>query len=62
MENMTLTLEQLAEIFHVTPKTMKYISATTPERLPPRIEYKGRRVLFLKSDVEKWLKERSQAI
>ena len=60
--NLTIDLEELATILHLSPSTVKQMAHTKKHagRLPPRLDHGGRKVLFLRSDVEAWLKERGQ--
>jgi predicted DNA-binding transcriptional regulator AlpA len=57
--NLTLNIAELAKILHMSTNTARQLASKHPDRLPPRIDHGGRRVLFLRSTVEKWLEERS---
>jgi predicted DNA-binding transcriptional regulator AlpA len=53
----TITIKQLAVILNRSPATIATEASKTPEKLPPRLILPGsRRVLWLKEDVEAWLK------
>lgn len=58
-DSLTLEIKDVAELLHISIHTARQLVSTEPERLPPRLNVGGRRVLFLRSAVEKWLEERS---
>lgn len=54
----TLTLEELAEILHKSPHSIKSDLKRNPECLPPVLQIKkAKRLLWRLSDVEKWLED-----
>jgi predicted DNA-binding transcriptional regulator AlpA len=60
MAQLVLDIKQLAEVLHMSANTVRQLASQHPDRLPPRIQHGGRRVLFLRSAVEKWLQDRSR--
>jgi predicted DNA-binding transcriptional regulator AlpA len=54
-----LTLEQVAGLLHMSHSTAKRLVHVSPERFPPRFEHGGKKVLFHKAAVEKWMLDRS---
>ena len=58
----TLTVEDLAEILHMEPKSLHNRVYQRPETLPESLKIPGsRRVLWFETTVLKWLKECSRA-
>ena len=54
----TLTIKDLAGILNRSPATIATEVTKAPQKLPPRLHLPGsRRVLWLQSDVEKWINE-----
>jgi predicted DNA-binding transcriptional regulator AlpA len=54
---MTFNIEQLAKILDISEATLRKKLCVEPESLPPRLKLpKGRKVLWLKDDVEEWLR------
>lgn len=52
----TLGIKDLAEILKKSPYSIATDVTKAPHKLPPRLMLPGnRRVLWLKSDVEKWI-------
>jgi hypothetical protein len=53
-----LTIEQLAELLHRTPSSIRTDRNRNPERLPPSFNLPGSRKVLYKADiVENWLDE-----
>lgn len=59
-QNLTIDIKGLAEIMQLSAVTVRQLASKQPDRLPPRIDHGGRKVLFLRSEVEKWLQARCQ--
>lgn len=59
-EKPTLNIDELAKILHMSANTVRQLASKSPDRLPPRIKHGGRRVLFLRTTVDKWLRDRSE--
>ena len=54
----TLTIPDLARILRRSETTVATEVSKAPHKLPPRLHLPGsRRVLWLESDVHKWLKD-----
>lgn len=60
-DDLTMDMTQLAAVLRLSPSRVKQLSSLDPDRLPPRIGHGGRKVLFLRSVVEEWLRDRSAA-
>lgn len=56
---LTYDIAEVAEILNLKLTTARQLASTDPERLPPRINTGGRKVLFLRSVVHHWLEQRS---
>lgn len=57
----TLTIEDLAFILNRSPATVATEVTKFPEKLPPRFYLpNSRRVLFLKEDVDNWMREQQE--
>lgn len=57
MKDLTLDLIEVAKLLHISYHTARRLAHSEPDRLPPRLRTGGRRVLFLRTDVEEWLKK-----
>ncbi len=58
-EHTVMNMEQLAELLHYTPKSLKFKLYTNPDSLPPRI--KGmKKPLWLAKVVYAWLENSSR--
>lgn len=54
----TITIKELAAILNRSPATISTEISKAPHKLPPRLVLPGsRKVLWLKSDVEDWIRE-----
>jgi hypothetical protein len=54
------SIEQLADILQISPKTLRNNRCNHPERVPPAIKVGGK-VLWHPLDVEKWLNNLSRS-
>lgn len=54
----TLTIKELATVLKRSPTTIATEVTKAPHKLPPRLKLPGsRKVLWLATDVERWLDE-----
>jgi predicted DNA-binding transcriptional regulator AlpA len=54
----TLDVNQIGELLHKTPGTIRMDASRHPHRLPPRLRIPGSRtLLWLESDVQEWLEK-----
>lgn len=61
MEKLTLTLDELAETLGKAPNTIYQDLHRKPDRVPPPLRVPGtRKLLWLRSDVEAWLRQFTQ--
>ena len=52
----TLSVTDIANLLHKTPRTIREDARRRPHSLPPRLRIPGSdRMLWLESDVEEWL-------
>lgn len=59
----TLSIKELSEILRRSPTTIATDVTRAPQKLPPRLKLPGsRRVLWLRSDVEEWLKKHRELV
>lgn len=56
MPDTLMTIEQLAELLHCSPHTLRCNASRAPYRLPPLLRIGGR-VLFRSAAVQMWLLE-----
>ena len=58
MNDITLDVAALGEIMHMSPQTVRNRMCVNPSSMPPRLHIPGnRRLLWLRSDVVRWLEE-----
>jgi predicted DNA-binding transcriptional regulator AlpA len=58
----TIGIEEIAKILRKAPETVRVDVTRKPETLPPRLNIPGsKRVLWLRSDVNDWLRSMSTA-
>ena len=58
----TMTIDALAALLNRAPSTVATEVSKAPHKLPPRLKLpNSRKVLWLKSDVEKWIHEHRTA-
>lgn len=60
-EDLVLDIADLAKVLRMEETTVRQLASRQPDRLPPRLDHGGRRVLFLRTAVERWLEDRSAA-
>lgn len=54
-----ITAKELAEIIGYEMSTVRWMASAHPEKLPPRIKDRTRRLMWALADVEKWVASRS---
>lgn len=65
MTDKTLDIDQLAEVLHLSPFTIKSALSKNPDRLPPRVQIRGlakSKPIWLESVVFDWLKTKSLTV
>lgn len=56
----TLTLTDLAALLHMTPRSVQNRMYRDPESLPTPLQIPGKKTLWSKEEVVKWLKSPAQ--
>lgn len=52
---LVLDVKGLAEALSISPVTVRQNASRHPERLPPRLNSRGRKLLWAVKDVEEWV-------
>lgn len=59
----TLTIHDIAKLLHRAPSTIATEVTKAPHKLPPRLRLPGsRKVLWLRADVDAWLRTKRDSI